>query len=171
MSTLIELDAAGALVRLDPDLDADQLEQRCIYVLPHVIRQIERLMDKASPRGLAETPVEQLNDLVAHFAMGGELDMPRHFHIMRPRGDSVWELKTADVRLMGWFAAKDVFICTSVLDAQLVKGTEDSRVASGNLYSGLCAEAVRYRNELDLDPPKFVPGEHPEDVVSNYTCS
>jgi hypothetical protein len=171
MSTLIELIRAGELVKLDPDLDADQLEHRCIYVFPHVPQQVERLVAAVSDLGVEQTPLEQLDDLVYHFATGGELNTPRQFHIMHPRGDGIWELKTADLRVLGWFYRRDCFICTAILPCQLVKGTIDGVPSSGSLYTGLCADAVRRRGVLELDPPEYVPGEHPENVISNYSCS
>jgi hypothetical protein len=37
-----------------------------------------------------------------------------------------------------------------------------------NLYAGFCGSVIWRRNALDLDDPKFVDGEHPENVLSNY---
>lgn len=164
MSTIVELAAAGSIVKLDPCLDADQQEERCIYLLPHVTKHLDQLDGKASPLELEVTPLEQLVDLAARFASGEELDYPRQFHIMLPHDDGVWELKTPDLRLFGWFAQKDVFVCTGILDAARVKGTD--RPSSGSLYGPLRDAVIRYREQLNLDPPKFVPGKNPSDVVS-----
>ena len=171
MATPIELEDRGELVKLNPDLDADELENRCIYVLPRVIAQIEKLAEFEPVKAPTEPHLEQLYEFLAHFAGGGELDMPRQFHDLDHRVEGVWELKTADIRLVGWFHRRDCFICTAVRDASFVKGTRPGSLSSGPLYYGLCEEAVAARDRIDLDPPIFIAGEHPENVVSNYTRS
>lgn len=78
---------------------------------------------------------------------------------MRPVGNGVWELKTADLRLFGWFVQKDCFIvcdCDTTL-----------RVKQMRLYPGYRDQAVRFRERLDLDEPKFIAGDDPNDVVSD----
>ena len=37
-----------------------------------------------------------------------------------------------------------------------------------NLYAGYAGEVERFRNQLDLNEPKYVVGENPDVVVSNY---
>jgi hypothetical protein len=37
------------------------------------------------------------------------------------------------------------------------------------LYYGYANEAARFRDRLDLDAPKFVPGDDPHAVVSNFS--
>ena len=44
-------------------------------------------------------------------------------------------------------------------------------VKEHDLYHGLVGEVVRFRDAINLDEPEFVAGEHPNDVVSNWTFS
>ena len=74
--------------------------------------------------------------------------------------EGVWELKTADVRIFGWFAVKDCFIGT---DGDLKRNIIDR-----NLYRPYAEQAARFRSLLDLDEPKFVTGEDPRNVVSDF---
>jgi len=75
--------------------------------------------------------------------------------------DGIWELKTADLRIFGWFFAKDCFIASAANLADTVKQL--------HLYNPYREEAVRFRDGLDLDNPKFVPGDNPHAVVSNLS--
>jgi len=104
---------------------------------------------------------EQVVDLTEMFCAGDELDSTTQFHALRPYREGVWELKTGDVRIFGWFPKKDHFIGVVAHDAYFVKFHD--------LYYGLVGEVVQYRDALDLDVPKFVPGDDPNAVVSN--CS
>ena len=72
----------------------------------------------------------------------------------------IWELKTSDLRIFGWFHAKDCFIGYRAEHADFVK--------KHNLYYGLASEAARFRDQLDLDEPKFIPGDDPNVILSNY---
>jgi hypothetical protein len=74
--------------------------------------------------------------------------------------EGVWELKTADVRLFGWFHQFDCFVGV-VIDLKY-------RVQEYKLYSGYMGEVIRFRDNLDLDEPKFIPGGEPVNVVSNF---
>lgn len=168
MATLIELAEAGHLERLVGLLESHEQEVRCIYVFPHVVAQIEALDGQASPTGAELKPLEQFYGFAAEFVSGAEMETPSQFHDLRHREDGIWELKTTDLRFFGWFYCRDVFIVTDVKDATFVKHGPPGIKIAGSLYPGFGSEVVRRRNELDLDPPKFVEGKHPEDVVSNY---
>jgi hypothetical protein len=75
-------------------------------------------------------------------------------------GDGIWELKTADLRLFGWFLQKDCFIVSDIDDT--------GRIKQSNLYRGYCLQAVRRRDALELNEPKFIRGDNPDDVVSDW---
>ena len=70
------------------------------------------------------------------------------------------ELRTPDLRIFGWFALKDHFVGVVANDATYVK--------EHDLYQGYIGEVVRFRDGLQLDDPKFIPGEEAKDVVSRY---
>jgi hypothetical protein len=173
MATILELIGKGELIKLDPALGPRELEQRCIYLSARTAEGLgEKLKNMNSELGIENSPAEQLDDLVYHFATGGELDYPRQFHEMIHRREGIWELKTPDVRLFGWFYKRDCFICTAVADANVIKhGPADLLSSRGTMYSGYCEDAWYRREQLDVDPPKFISGNKLSDVVSNFSCA
>lgn len=165
MATLAELVADGSLVKLDPGLEQDELEFRVILMLPRAQEWIENVLPTLSSTWNIEvSPTEQLVGLVADFASGLELTPGEKFHPIRPTDRNVWELKTADLRIFGWFAKKDCFVCVSIENADRLKQMP-------GLYGGYRDEVVRYRDLLALDEPKCVQGVNIHDVLSNCARS
>ena len=111
--------------------------------------------------GILTLSAEQLAQYVDDFAAGTVLAVNWHLRTLNHLGDGIWELKTPDLRVFGWFHVRDCFIAVSGQLTQTIK--------EHNLYRGLANEAVHLRDRLDLDNPKFVAGTDPNDVVSNYT--
>lgn len=160
MPTILDLVVSGDLIKVDPDLDEDELELRALYLVRGGDVQCDALLaGMVSQWDIETSPSEQFDELIYHFATGGALECPRQFHVLGHRRDGVWELKTADLRLFGFFPAKDVFICTDVADA--------NRVKAAGQYSSYCEQSWFKRDRLDLDEPKFISGTDPRDVVSN----
>ncbi|MDZ4308755.1 hypothetical protein [Allopontixanthobacter sp.] len=161
MATLLDLVQRGELQKLEACLSWREQEERRIYAFPTAVRWLtESLPGLASDWNLEITPSEQLDDFFVEFCSGHELMFERQIRPIRHIRHGVWELKTADTRLFGWFAARDCFICTN--------GGLTSDIKKSNLYDGHRDEAVRLRSALDLDEPKFVAGNNPNDVVSNF---
>jgi hypothetical protein len=113
------------------------------------------------------TPQEQFSALVSQFISGDDLIFNHDFKAlhknqrgMRNYDDGVWELKTADVRLFGWFCNFDWFVGAAIDEAW--------RVKEHDLYAGYREEVIRFRSGLDLNDPKFIPGGEPVNVVSNF---
>lgn len=160
MATLLNLVEIGAVVRVDPVLGPKELEMRRIYLLPRAFEWISEVLPGAdSSWDLENRPNEQLDALIYEFCSGVPLQIGRRFKALVHLGDGIWELKTADLRLFGWFTQKDCFVASDCDDA--------GRVKKVGLYRGYCQQAVRLRDALDLDEPKFITGDDPDDVVSN----
>ncbi|WP_157009812.1 hypothetical protein [Sphingobium sp. YBL2] len=158
---MVELEASGALVRFDADLGASVLEIRRIYLLERVPGQIEQRIEKTgSDRQIEIEPKEQLDGLLADFCEGEEVMAATQFKCLQPKENGIWELKTPDVRVFGWFYEKDCFIVSAV-DAKW-------RILEHGLYNGYISEAVRLRAELFGENAKFVEGTEPDDVISNW---
>jgi len=107
-----------------------------------------------------QSPAEQLDDLWARFCLGDVLVVDRHFKPLQHIADGVWELKTTDLRIFGWFPQKDHFI--AVL-ADLKRALVQNRS-----YGVYRRAVVAARDALPLDNPKFITGTDPNDVVSNF---
>jgi hypothetical protein len=161
MATLIHLERLGQLYRFDPALSVREYEVRRMWALPKAWKWIVEVLPGAgSSWNIQERPEEQLDALIYEFCVGQPLAVGARFKCLTHLGDGIWELKTADLRLFGWFTLKDCFVVSDIDDT--------SRIKRSNLYQGYCQQAVRRRNSLDLNEPKFVPGDNPDDVVSDW---
>ncbi len=161
MATLIELQDCERVYRIDPRLSLREYEARRLWLLPEARRWIEEVLPIAvSSWKIQESPAEQLDAIVYEFCVGNPLAVGTRFKCLTHLGEGIWELKTADLRLFGWFASKDCFIVSDIDDT--------GRIKQSNLYQGYCQQAVRRRDALDLDEPKFLNGDNPDDVVSDW---
>lgn len=161
MATLVELVDREELVRFDPELEPHQFEIRRVFMLPRVPEQIdERIADAVSDRQINTLPMEQLDQLLVDFSVGTALAVETQFKCLQPVGHGVWELKTADVRMFGWFDTKDCFVCAAADTAY--------RVKHFNLYQGYISEVARLRDALLAPDGQYVEGNEPDDVLSNW---
>lgn len=161
MATLIELDEKGLVARFDPELGPSEQEVRCAYFMPRAIQFIENALPQLVPRWVTEIdPLEQFDALLALWARGEPIAYDHQFKPLEHLGDGIWEFKTHDLRIFGWFTSLDCFVCSAIADATHVKEHE--------LYYGFAQQAVRDRDTLPLDEPKFVEGADPNGVVSNF---
>jgi hypothetical protein len=163
MATLLDLTrgAAPVLRRLDPVFEDSAQEFRCILCSPKLEAWIaQELPVLVSPLGVELSPLEQFFALAQTFCSDEPLTYGDHFKPLYCRGQGVWELRTSDLRTFGWFPLKDHFVGVVANDATYIKDHD--------LYPGYIGEVVRFRNQLDLDEPKFIQGEEAKDVVSNY---
>lgn len=69
----------------------------------------------------------------------------------------VWELKTEDVRLIGWFPCRATFI--------IVRGEMRKNLKPFSRYKPLIQDVVTFRNSLDVDEPKMLTGATHNDVL------
>ena len=161
MATLLELEAQGALDRLDPGLMPGEQEFRRIYALPSFKTWLlEDLTRLGSTWQREISPNEQVFALFAQFCAGEPLTIGTHLSNLVHHGDGIWYLKTPDIRIFGWFYQKDYFIGSG--------GDCAEKIKHYNLYHGFANQAVLHRNRLNLNEPKFVPGDNPNDVVSAF---
>ena len=162
MATLVQLRKSGALCDYNPALAPGVEAMRTLDGSPRFVKWFKEVLPTLGATWQIElTPEQQLDDFLAAYAAGEPLMIDRQFKNLRPLTHDIWELKTGDLRLIGWFYKKDQFLCDAANTAQIMK--------DHNLYPGMIAEVVRFRNLLDLDEPKFVPGDDPHAVISNFT--
>jgi hypothetical protein len=160
MATLLELLNQGELFRFDPMLGWNEMEMRRIFLLSEARNWLEEKLPTAEATWQIEVnPAEQLDALVYEFCSGKPLQVGTRFKSLVHLGDGIWELKTADLRLFGWFVRKDHFVVSDC--------DHTDRIKRVNLYRGYCEQAVRRREALNLDEPKYIGGDNPDDVVSD----
>ncbi|MBU1210493.1 MAG: hypothetical protein KJ587_04355 [Alphaproteobacteria bacterium] len=162
MATLVQLLERGALKKLDPQLAPGEQEFRLLYAGERLVTWITvTLPTLGSCWNIEQAPIEQLDAFMEVFASDEPLYYERAFRPIRHIAVGIWEIKTADVRIFGWFPKRDHFIG--------VAGDTTQRVKDYNLYTGYAGEVERFRDGLDLDEPKYVPGDQPDAVVSNFS--
>lgn len=169
MATIQHLSQQGEIHKLDPELEDDEQELRCIYASDAVMQFLTNdLPSLQSFFGTETNPAQDLDALVAEFASGLPIEFDTQvkafrrkcFHVME---GGVWYLKTPDLRIFGWFPHQDCFVAVFADTFENVKGKD--------LYEGRRNQVIQFRNALNLDAPKFIPGDNPHAVVSNCTIS
>ncbi|SRR5579885_1254218 len=152
MATLATLVSSKKLVQIGGGLAKDEQPVRLLYAYPHVIEWLNDTLPALEPFDAdgMQSPLEQVDDLFHDFVAGEDFSFYELSHSMEPLEDGVWELKTPDIRLFGWFYKKGIFLAANIDTME--------RVKKHNLYAGYRDDVVRRRNQLDLDAPKFVTG-------------
>ena len=146
MATLLDIVAAGAIVKLAPILGAREQEERVIYASPKLLSWIQGVLPTLSSNwNISMSPLEQFIDLHSTFAAGECLVFGNDLNPLHPIDNGIWELKTADLRVFGWFVRQDCMIAQCADTAANVK--------NHNLYVGYRDETVRFRNQLNLSDP------------------
>lgn len=147
------------MVKVNPMLGPAEQEARLIYAIPEFIAWLDTVLSNMeSVLGAEDTPLEQVDALFANFAEGQPMQMGREFRQLKPGSHGIWEMRTPDIRIFGWFPQKDIFVAARGNDASFIK--------EHRLYAGYIGEVVRVRDGLDLNNPKFLAGARIEDVVS-----
>jgi hypothetical protein len=168
MATLAKLIEDAIVVRINVELDG-RLPWRELYAYPaqgapnYLLEWLRNTLPGlvSSAVGADDTPEEQLYALVELYVVGERLNLGEMYKPLHPHADGVWELRTTDTRLFGWFHRKDCLI--------VVFADETERIHKYSLHASYRNEIVRLRNALDLDEPKFVAGVEEDDVLSVCT--
>ena len=160
MTTIEELVEANAISRIQVEMHPRDHELRLLYGTPQFIAWLQEVLDGARPARLLgpTSPAEQIDDLFHSFLSGEHLVFTRQFRVVRAEENAVWELKTPDTRIFGWFMAKDCFVA--------VFGNWTDIIKEHDLYRGYRIAIRRLRRELDIDATLCVRGVAPDDVLS-----
>jgi hypothetical protein len=160
MSTIEELVESNALSRIEVEMGLEDQPLRLLYGTPGFVDWLNQILAGAEPENrLGEaTPAEQVDQLFHDFLSGAPLVHMRQFRFIRAEKNAVWELKTPDTRIFGWFLKKDCFAC--------VFGDWTDNVKDHDLYRGYRISIRRLRRELGVDDTLCVQGVDPSDVLS-----
>lgn len=159
MATLLSI-CGTDIHRLDPGLEAGELEARVLFGTTDFTRWVKDVLPSlVSERRLDLTPLDQFDAMSVDYCTGQELIVGPDFHALLPRQNGVWEFKSPDLRIFGWFPQRDHFIA--------VVGHLADRVKHHEGYGRFIRQVVAFRDALTLDDPKFLPGDDPNVVISN----
>lgn len=77
---------------------------------------------------------------------------PEQIKLVSTEAEGIFEFRTTDTRLVGWFAFKDVFIGVEAFLKADLGALGGMKVVKGRVFAA--------RASLDLDPPKHVGGSY-----------
>lgn len=158
MATLEHLAATDKLLKHEPDLDENELSERIAYFSPAFDQWLDAFLRQlASRAGRHLTPFEQAEQILYEFVAGQPMAYSVHYRKLEPLTAHVWELKTPDVRLFGWFPKRAiiVFVC----------GALKENVKKFDNYTPFIQEVIAFRDALDLDHPKAITGVGRHEVL------
>jgi len=151
MATLEHLIATGKLKKHEPDLEDAELPERVVCFTPELDTWLYDVLRIASrDRGRDLTPFEQTEQIFYDFVIGRPMAYSIHIRQLDPLRQHVWELKTTDVRILGWFPKKAHFVA--------VCGALKKVIPRAKHYAPLINSVVDFRATLDLDEPKSIEG-------------
>lgn len=157
MATIAMLEAAGVLLPYDPDFDEGEFPTRWVHQAPSFPKWMDNILRGEAPDAQRNlSPYEQVEQRLYDYCLGRPLAYDRDRKLLTPAGFSVWELKTTDVRLFGWLPLRRHFIA--------VCGEMKRNLRTIGSYRPFIDQVVAFRSDLDLDPPKFLPGVSPNDI-------
>ena len=149
MATLEQLAAGGQLIRHEPDFEQWEMPSRFILYPPEFPGWYEGDFKNAPRvRGRNLSPYEQAEQILYEFMLGRPMAYDVDYKKLGPLGQHVWELKTPDVRIFGWFARRRYFVA--------VRGELKDKIPNAKLYGPYIESVVNFRTALDLDLPKAV---------------
>ncbi|MBN8952398.1 hypothetical protein [Rhizobium sp. 60-20] len=160
MTTFDSLVASEAIVKVEIQLGRKQSPKRLLFATPSFVDWLSERVSRDEPSSLGAvlSPVEQLDFLFYTFVSGKPLIHSRQFRAIRVERNAVWELKTVDFRIFGWFATRDCFVA--------VFGDWADHVKDHDLYRGYRLEVRRLRRALGVGDALCVEGVDPQDVIS-----
>lgn len=160
MATLDDLVAAGLLRRVTLRLGRKEYDDRQFFGSAAFLEWLHGpVMSAVSfyPDDIA--PKLQAHALLKDFITGKPFCGTRLFKKMSPASDDVWELRSPDIRVFGWFPRKDCYVATSGDLFGNLKGDPP-------LYEKHRIDCVSFRSEIQMTEPMYVAGANENDVVS-----
>ncbi|KQT48767.1 hypothetical protein ASG43_07890 [Aureimonas sp. Leaf454] len=160
MATIAKLRERGELIPYKPTLGKREFYDRDLYIVPELKTWFSTVLPTLVQIDESDIqPKLQVASLLKQFVTGRQLQKYRQFKRLKPIGRDVWELKSPDVRIFGWFFRKDFFIAVCADSMERTKVEE--------LYEEYICRALDTRAALDLDEPKHVAGADYNDVISD----
>ena len=154
MSTTDDISArveSGDIVPCRPPLRGREQPCRLLYFVRSADNRAISLLKSAVADGFVDgalPPRDQFMVLIRRFVSGDPFDDPQP-HPMRPEDEGIWRIRTHDLRVVGWFPARGIFIitevelkqnCTAERDEQLLqearKAREDLSIGGGTFLTG-----------------------------------
>jgi hypothetical protein len=154
MATIATLVGRQSLFKIEAVLGPNEgCPIREIYGVPDVRHWIANVLPQLpTEAGTSRSPMEEFDDLLFNFISSeGRLRYGKMFKDLIPASEELWELKTWQLRIFGWFYRKDCFIAVHPDQTVRVKGKSEG-------YRNAINKVKQVRMAIDLDEPKYVGG-------------
>lgn len=152
-ATIDRLIREDRLIKYEPDLLGSAVAERLIYVTPYFQDWWgEVLIHRKATKGFSLSPYSQLFGRFDEFCSGKYFAYGRMFKSLEPKKNAVWEIKTTDVRVFGFFVQRDCFVA--------ITGEMKNALRRYEKHIGIVLEV---RRKLQL--PWIAGGEH-DNVIS-----
>lgn len=149
---------ATALVQYELPEDDPRMPQRSLYFTRQCWDWVEGELDYQAqtdwPKRPDEPvlPSEQVELVCMRFVLGDAMTA-LDVKWLEPQRDGIWELRTSDVRIFGWFHKPRCFIAArGVMATKLKRQMKDG-------YNQFIRLVQQDLEALDLDAPKFITGD------------
>jgi hypothetical protein len=164
MSTVDKLLAEGHLRAVQLGLLEDELPERGLFGTDRLHDFLENDLPKMVGIDAQLSPLEQIAALCGRYLTDVPLVLRSPISPLRYLESGVWEMKTTDVRIFGWFAKIDNFVADS--------GVDVARLKSGELnYSGFINQTAWVRRKLGFELVGYVTGTKPNDILEKFTLA
>ena len=158
MATLENLEKSGVLARHSPDLEYWEMPERFITYTKDFGIWLEKTLRQAdTKRGRNLSPYEQVEQIFYDFVIGNPMAYSVDYRKLDPLGQHIWELKTEDMRVFGWFVRKRHFL--------VVCGEFKDKIPRAKFYKPYIQRVCDFRAALPLDEPKVNTGVSYNDVL------
>lgn len=161
MSTIARLISAGTLKAVDLGLLDDELPERGLFGTSRLHSFIEGELLRIQSRDAQLSAEEQVANLFGRYLTNRPLLLNSPIAPLRHLERGIWELKTLDVRIFGWFPARDTMIIDAGCETKLLK---DEKLN----YSGFIAQTEYVRKSLGFLAGDYILGDQPNDILTNF---
>ncbi|HWL18474.1 MAG TPA: hypothetical protein VNS33_02315 [Bradyrhizobium sp.] len=158
MATLEHLCEAGVLIKHQVQAEDGETLQRVLLFTPDFEDWlVNDLPAFPCDRGRDLSPYDQAEQIAYEFVVGKRLIFGQDHRKLDPLTRHIWELKTTDVRLFGWFPLRAHFIAVcAAMKKDLIPSSK---------YSPYIQRVIAFRDGLDLDEPKSLTGTSSAEVL------
>jgi hypothetical protein len=164
MATLEQLVEQGILRKHEADLESWEMPERHVYVTETFDFAASFVAVAPKVRGRNLSAGEQVEQLLYEYVLGRPMTYSVHYRKLDPLSQHVWEFKTPDIRVFGWFARRRHFIATfAEFKDNLSK--EKQKKSTNTLYRPYIDHAITTRGQIPLDEPKLITGLSYADVL------
>jgi hypothetical protein len=164
MSTISSLLVQGTLRAVTLGLLDDELPERGLFGTHRLFKHLAEELPSIPSRDATLSAKEQVSNLFGRYLTNRPLILRSPISPLRHLRDAIWELKTLDVRIFGWFAAKDCMIIDAGCDAKLLKAEKLN-------YSGFIVQTSYVRKSLGFTSADYIQGTEPNDILTRYVIA